>query len=359
MNIRATAAESAPGPEETLAGTPVLSVVCAVRDEAAYLPALLDDLAAQDCRGEAVEILFANGRSDDETLSILNAWRARDLPFQRVLVRDNPARAQYSGINQLIRLSSGEAVLVLDGHCHLPNDFLRANLEALARSSAGIVGGFLKTQALPGPWATAIASVLAHRLGGGPAAFRHGARNSFFTDAVPFPCIRRRVFHSVGLFREDYGSNADIEFFHRVRGAGFSIWLERTIRSTYCARPSLRSLARQMFRNAYWLPAQLRSARFRHWVPLLCAVTIVVLGVAGVFHAAGRALLLAAVTAYALAALRVAGTARGARLSPRDRLRVLCVLPVIHAAYAAGWIAGLLSPAMWSCALSRTGPPAI
>jgi hypothetical protein len=99
-------------------------------------------------------------------------------------------------------------------------------------------------------------------VGSGGAQYRHadgrGPRR-VSVETVPFGTFPRAIWKSLGGFDESLAANQDFDFNYRARQAGFAVILDRDIRATYFARPTLRALARQYVRYGYWKVQMLRK----------------------------------------------------------------------------------------------------
>jgi succinoglycan biosynthesis protein ExoA len=332
-----------------------LSVLLAVRNEAEFLPDLLSDLDVQEDPGCEIEVLLGDGESDDGTAEIARTWCAQTNLPARVLV--NPARRQYPGVNALIGAAGGDAMLLLDGHCRIAPDFLLRVAANLREERAEIVGGVMASVGRSGTIGSALAAAQSTRLGAGGAAFRI-ATQAGFVHSVCFPAIRRHVFEKVGLFQVELLRNADTEFYDRVGKAGFRVWLDPSIRSSYLVRATIGSTAAQQFANGLWFPALWRAARPRHLVPLvfvlaligLPLIALLITPIAGWFLAAMLGVYLLAITGTAL-------VAKQEGLDRAGRARMLVVLPVMHLSYGVGWLAGIFHPTVWRGARATSRPP--
>src|SRR2546425_9491677 len=80
-------------------GPPFVSVVMPVRNEARFMARLLEQVLAQDYPADRMEIIVADGMSDDGTRQILSDFAAR---FPQVQVIDNPGRIVSTGLNAAI-----------------------------------------------------------------------------------------------------------------------------------------------------------------------------------------------------------------------------------------------------------------
>lgn len=175
-----------------------------------------------------------------------------------------------------------------------------------------------------------IAGAMSSPLGAGPARFHQGGPEGP-VDTVYLGAYRAKDARRVGGYAEDVGVNEDAEFAHRMSAAG-AIWFDPQIRSTYEPRSTLGGVGRQFFRYGLSRAATARrhprSVRLRQ----LAAPTLIFA------LAVPRTRRPAAVT---YATVVAAATLRGPGLSPRPALVFAACLPVMHGAWAAGFLAGL------------------
>ena len=105
----------------TAVDVPFISVVMAVRNEGPFIALCLEQLLAQDYPRDRMEIIVADGMSDDNTRSVLAQYQAK-YPFIQVV--DNPKRIVAPGLNIAIQRARGELIVRLDGHCEVATDFV-------------------------------------------------------------------------------------------------------------------------------------------------------------------------------------------------------------------------------------------
>src|SRR3954467_3261857 len=79
-----------------LTGTPFVSVVVPVRNEAAFIRTTLGQLLAQDYPIDRFEVLVADGRSEDATTAVVGEMMERHANLRLV---DNPKRWSSAGRN--------------------------------------------------------------------------------------------------------------------------------------------------------------------------------------------------------------------------------------------------------------------
>lgn len=231
-------------PDERL---PFLSVVVPVRNEARFIAGTLEQLVSQDYPRERFEILVADGRSDDGTRDIVRDFSARH-PQVRLL--DNPRLLSSAGRNVGFRAGRGDCFLVIDGHCHIPDDKLLRNVaECFEESGAHCLG---RPQPLdpPGltPFQRSVALARSSRLGHGGDSLIYGEREGYASPVSNGAAYRREVFERVGYVNEDFDACEDVEFNWRVEQAGFVSYTSPRLTVRYYPRESLAGLLRQMRR---------------------------------------------------------------------------------------------------------------
>ena len=317
-----------------------VSVVIPHRNDRAHVGACLAALARQDHSADRLEVIVADGDSDDGSLEELRAWEART-PNGRVI--RNARRFTPFGLNEGIRASHGDVVIILGSHSEVRPDFVSENLRALERSGADAAGGVIEAVGAD-RLAESVAAAVSSRFGVGSVAFRQAAGEGF-VDTIAFAAYRRSVFERIGLFDEELVRDQDDEFNYRLRAHGGKLFLTPRIRTRYFARATLAGLWRQYFDYGLWkvrvLQKHPRTMQPRHFVP---AVSIVAGG--GTLLAAPfepRALLVAVPLALAYAAGVLAASWRIAADLGRDRLPgLLAIFPILHFGYGTGFLLGLL-----------------
>jgi succinoglycan biosynthesis protein ExoA len=323
------------------ADTPFVSVVIPIRNEERYIAQALDRILAQDYPADRLEIIVADGMSDDATREIVAGYVRRDA---RVRLVDNPERVTPCGLNAAITASCGEIVCRIDGHCAVASDFLSQNVRLLEEHpEAWVVGGPIVNSAT-GLRGRAVAIAMSNPLGVGTARHRFAGFEGY-SDSVAFPAFRRWVFDRVGLFDPALVRNQDDEFNYRVARAGGRIFVSPHVRYVYYVRDSFTNLFRQYFQYAFWRIPVIRKHKkpttVRQMVPLLFFLAAGVLGAAGLLLRQPM-LALALPGVYAVAMLLL-----GVSVVPRAGLRVATLVPVavviMHVAYASGMTCGLLA----------------
>ncbi len=235
-----------PARKVLLPAPPTVSVVMAVRNEEAHLDATLRSVFSQDYAGR-LEVVVADGRSDDATPTILASWAESGASIKVV---ENPGIGVATGLNKAIAAASGEILVRCDGHAELSSDYVKIAVQVLQETGAANVGG--SQRAIGGSFferAVAVAMTLPAVVGN--AKFRH-SKLPGPADTVYLGVFDRQPLEEVGLFDEDLLRNQDYELNHRLIEAGYTVWFDPRLAATYRPRSSIRSLWRQYLDYGRW-----------------------------------------------------------------------------------------------------------
>jgi succinoglycan biosynthesis protein ExoA len=308
---------------------PFVSVIMPVRNEAKYIERSLGAVLAQDYPADRMEVIVADGMSDDGTRDIIANLKPQapssngDGPTVKLI--DNPKKIVAAGLNRAIEESRGEVIV----H-HLTTDGIVA------------VGGCVETVA-ESDVARVIASAMSSKFGVGDSAFRTHTQQTMYVETVPFPAYTRAVIDEVGAFDEEQVRNQDDEFNYRLRECGYTILLSVDIRSKYYSRSTFSGLFRQYFQYGFWkvrvMQKHPRQMQPRQFVPPVFVLSIVA-GVAGM-PLVGSLPVISIVGAYAATNL-IASVG----VAARKGWKLLPLLPVsfatLHVSYGLGFLVGLV-----------------
>lgn len=330
---------------------PAVSIIVPCRNEAGVIAGFLRDVLTQELPPGAgdLEILIADGRSDDGTRTILEQLTASD---PRIILIDNPARIVSTGLNAAIRAARGAIVVRMDVHTEYAPDYVRRCVEALGETGADNVGGPARTRA-DGYTQRAIAAAYHSPFAVGGARF-HDIDYEGELDTVVYGCWRRETLLQLGLFDEELVRNQDDELNLRLRRAGGRIWQSSRIRSWYRPRSSLAALFRQYLQYGYWkvrvIQKHGRPASARHLVPVIFVLGAAAGWLGGLIHPALGLVYASALGLYAI--LSLIFSARAAATAGWDLFPLLpAVFFAYHVSYGTGFALGLVD----FCALRRGG----
>ena len=249
---------------------PRVSIVIPSYNEQATIRKMLDAIYQQTYPHAQMEVVIADGLSEDATLEEIAAFQDAS-PDLVVRVVENAARNIPAGVNCAIKASVGEILIRMDAHSWPYPNYVERCLAALEAGLGDNVGGVWEIKPGSKSWvAESIAVAAAHPLGVGDARYRIGTQASV-VDTVPFGAFRRALIDKIGLFDESLLSNEDYEFNTRIRQAGGHVWLDPEIVTVYYARSTLPGLARQYWRYGFWKFRMLRrypdTLRWRQGLP--------------------------------------------------------------------------------------------
>lgn len=325
---------------------PTVSVIVPCYNEQWTIGLLLEALYTQSFPRVEMEVIIADGRSRDGTLTAVASFQ-RTHPDLCVRVIDNPQRSIPAALNRSIAAAEGEYIVRLDAHSMPRSDYVARCVQALRAGKGANVGGVWDIQPRNSSWqARSIAAAASHPFGVGDALYRYADRPQP-VDTVPFGAFRRSLVEQIGPFDETLLTNEDYEFNTRIRQAGGGVWLDPAIRSIYFARPSFTALARQYWRYGYWKLQMLRrypgSIRWRQGLPPLFVLSLVVLSALSFIVPEVGWLLGIEISLY-LAAILAAGIHAAWR---RKDLGLAAGIPlaiaVMHLAWGSGFLWSLLT----------------
>jgi succinoglycan biosynthesis protein ExoA len=336
-----------------------ISVLVPVLNEERHIRETVTAMQAQRFDG-AVELLFADGGSEDRTREILLALAEQD---PRIRVLENPRRRTASGLNVCLREARGEYVARMDAHTYYDERYLAAGVERLRRGDTEWVSG----PAIPRPVGAisrAVGLALASWLGrGGSRKWDEqadGAGERELDTGVFGGIWRRDRVLAAGGWDERWPINQDSEMASRFIEHGARLICLPEMAGYYVPRDSLKALARQYFRYGYYRARTFKrhpqSMRRSHLIaPALVLALLAALLAPRRLRGPGRL----AATSYAIA---VAGTAASAAMRPgrrADGVWMLAVLPAMHLGWGAGTLVGMARfglPVEAFARLARGGP---
>jgi len=222
------------------------SVVVPTYNEEDSIGDLLDSILSADYPKTDIEVVIADGMSEDRTRAIVCEYIERNSTIE---LHDNPDRHTPNGINVGFEASNGEIVVLVGGHSTLPTDFFRRIEEAFERApDAGVVGGVMEPE--PSTYfETAVSMALVSPLGASSNRF---SEYEGYVETVNYGAYKRSVVQEVGLMDTSLPRAQDYEYNRRVRKHGIKIYQYPKIRVAYHPRSTPSALTRQYFGNGYW-----------------------------------------------------------------------------------------------------------
>jgi len=207
-------------------------------NEAAHIGALLQRLEPSARRLDA-RIVVVDGGSSDGTREIVSRFAAEN---PAVILLENKKRVQSAAVNLAVHLlgEGVEYLIRIDAHGGYPEDYCDRLLEEAVATGADSVVVSMETTG-SGLVQRAAAAAQNSKLGTGGSKHRHQASGTWI-DHGHHALMRISAFKAVGGYDESFSHNEDAELDHRLRQAGYRIWLTARTRMTYYPRSTFKGL---------------------------------------------------------------------------------------------------------------------
>ncbi|MDX8477177.1 glycosyltransferase family 2 protein [Mesorhizobium sp. VK24D] len=258
-------------------------IVIPCLNEAVHIGALLEQLRPAAARLGA-RIVVADGGSTDGTQDIVEEAAAED---PRVILLANPKRIQSAAINLAVATfgDGADYLIRIDAHGGYPADYCdRLVEEALATDADSVVVSMLTSGT--GAVQKAVAAAQNSKLGTGGSKHRHMSAGEW-VDHGHHALMRIAAFKAVGGYDESFSHNEDAELDHRLRLAGYRIWMSGRTQMVYYPRATLKGLFFQYLGYGRGRAKNVLKHRMvpklRQMIPLLVA-PVVLLAFFSLFH---------------------------------------------------------------------------
>lgn len=248
------------------------------RNEAGYISNALEAIYKQDYPSELIEVIVADGMSDDGTLEQINLFITNH-PGCNIRVIENKERIVPTALNKAIKLCNNDIIIRLDAHSVYPHNYVSRLVNGLHKYEAHNIGGVFRTLPVNDSLISrAIAYAMSSPFGVGNSYHRIGTQQPCEVDTVPYGCFRKEVFNNIGLFDEELVRNQDDEFNGRMRKKGLRVFMIPDLYINYYARDSYRKLSRMFYQYGIFKPLTVKKLKilptFRQLIPALFVVFI-------------------------------------------------------------------------------------
>lgn len=337
-----------------MSNLPTVTVIIPCRNEQRFIGSCLDSILSGDYPPELLEIIVADGMSDDGTREVLQTFANRYTGAPSVRTIDNPQKIVSTGLNRAIEQARGEIIVRMDAHTEYATDYIRRCAEVLQETGADNVGGAHRTRA-SGYLQEAITLAFHSPFAVGGAR-SHDVDYEGPIDSVIYGCWRKKTLLKIGMFDEELVRNQDDELNLRITRGGGVVYQSAKILSWYQPRASLRALFRQYMQYGYWKVRVIRKhripAKWRHLGPGAWVLGLLLLGILSLFLAPARMILLLSLTLYFSATL----LASLVTCRQPARFKFIPILPVIFSLYHFGYGYGFLRGLVDFIILRRSAP---
>ena len=255
-----------------------VSVGIIAYNEALNLSVLFDQLKAQDYPHNKIEIILVDGKSNDNTLEIMTAFKnENEGDFFGVQILLNEKRIQPCGWKLVVDNFKCDMLIRLDAHSRIPSDFVSKNVECI--QSGEYVCGGIRTNISDIEANEVLLIAEKSMFGSGIARYRNNINKKTYVKTVAHACYRREVFEAVGNFNEVIARAEDGEMHYRIRKAGYKICMTPTIHSQYLTRSTFSGMLKQKFDNGRWVGITSLAVSplvfsFYHFVPFLFVLAL-------------------------------------------------------------------------------------
>jgi len=327
-----------------MTSAPFVSVVIPCRNEEKFIAPCLDSLIGQDYPKDRMEVLVINGMSSDGTKDILDNY-SRKYPYIKHL--DNFRKITPCAFNIGINNSKGDFIAIMGAHAVYDHEYVSKCVNAALKYSADNVGGVVSVVPFERSLTSlAIAKVISSPFGAGNAYYKTSRpKMAREVDTVFGGCYRKAIFKKIGLFDERLVRNQDMDINLRLKKAGGKIMLVPDIVLCYYPKSDLFGFAKHNFADGfsvvYPLRFGLKTFSWRHLLPLLFVLGLLLSLAAGLFAKQILLLFYAAMGSYALVSLFFSLVAALKEKTPGLLFIMPAVFFIRHFFYGLGSLAAL------------------
>ncbi len=328
---------------ENTVGKLNISFVVIALNEAKTLDTLLDCLKRQTYPHEYIEVLLIDGMSSDQTKEKMISFRDSVHDFKHIEVLDNPKKTLPCGWNIALDNIHGDAVLRVDAHVTIPDNFIELNVADLVKGENICGGKVISIPADDTRWNKTLNAAENSMFGGSFADFRHAEKAQYISTAA-FAIYRKEIFDKLGRYNELLARTEDNEMHYRMKRAGYRFYYDPEIVSYRKTRASFSKLLKQKYLNGYWIGRTLgvepRCFSLYHFAPFVYVMAIIL---TTLFAIAGNNWpMIALWCSYGV--LDLIMTASAIIGSKERNIYFVCLpimFPMLHIWYGAGTIVGI------------------
>ena len=316
-----------------------VSVILPIRNEKRFISKTLQSIIEQKFKGE-LEIIISDGLSNDGTLDIIKQFQKK---YRYIKLVRNNAKIVPTGFNKALNFAKGDIIIRVDGHSTIEPDFINNSIKILNEKNASCVGGPTKhfSNTFIGK---NISIAQCSYFGAGGASFRTGVSKGKYVNTLAFGAYDRSEFLKVVAYDEELIRNQDEELNYRIVKNGGKIWIDPSIKSRYYVRDSILKLFSQYYYYGFYKVRVIQKIKsifsFRHFVPAIFVLTLILFMVIGIFQRIiWPILFLGAVYLFVNITFSIYE-------SVKHKVKSLVLLPIIyfimHFSYGLGFLVGLV-----------------
>jgi glycosyltransferase involved in cell wall biosynthesis len=120
-----------------------VSVIIPVRNEAANIGVLLDDLVKQSLPGKHIEVIIVDDASTDSTAEIVIHYKAlNQIDLKLISLADVPVSSpKKKAITEALKKASGQLIVTTDGDCRVGERWLETIVQIYLQTGAKFISG--------------------------------------------------------------------------------------------------------------------------------------------------------------------------------------------------------------------------
>lgn len=255
-----------------------ISICVVAYNEEKNLPVLLRCIENQSYCHAKMEIILVDSMSKDNTKQLMNEFLEKENDFYQVKVLENPGKKLACGWNVALKNYTGDAIVRIDAHATIPDDFVKKNIRVLEKGEyacGGIRPNIIDDST---PWKENLLLAEQSMFGSSVASYRRSKKESY-VKSIFHGAYRREIFDKIGFYNEQLGRTEDNEIHYRMRRAGFKIFYSPDIISYQHTRNTLKGMLKQKYGNGYWVSLTLKACpgclSLFHFVPFFFVLGII------------------------------------------------------------------------------------
>lgn len=322
-------------------------------NEEKTLPRLLEDLKYQTYPHDKIEVLLIDSMSTDSTKDIMISFANEDNGFYGVKVLENRGKIIPCGHNVAIDNYVGDALVRIDAHATIPNDFIAKNVAVLEKGE--FASGGKRPNVIDGTnsWKETLLVAEQSMFGSSFASYRKSEKE-MYASSLFCGMYRREVYDRVGKYNELLPRTEDNDMTYRMRSAGFKLFYSPDIVFYQHTRSTLFKMLKQKFLNGYWIGKTMginpKCFSLFHFVPFAFIIGIIISSALCFF--AFPWLAIAMWTAYfaLIFAITAFETIKKFRIT---NILLPAIFLLLHVSYGIGTLIGLIVMPFWCLAVKR------
>ena len=171
---------------------------------------ILDDISRQDYDHSLMEVVLVDSASTDGTKAVMQKFADENkMGARQIIVLDNPKKTLPCGWNVLLDNYTGEAVIRVDAHAHIPEDFVSKNVKVLEEGEMVVGGVRPNIVDEETPWKDTLLLAESSMFGSSIAPYRNGGNGTeekIYMESLFHAAYRREVFEKIGHFANEFST---------------------------------------------------------------------------------------------------------------------------------------------------------